>query len=637
MTSSDGQPRRRRRHPVVAALLAVEALLVVSPALAVAQLWQGAWIAAAGTRLRLPDTALQGVLHVAGPLLVVLLLLAALRVAAGSRGWAAVALAAQVGVLAHLAVPLLQPYPTLSGVPGGAVVLAAVAVAATVGSARVLLARGPRPRRSRTVRAVVLLVGLALLGGAAAGLLSPTLPSYPWSWLLSQGEGDGRGTPVPADAIPQNPGLAANPFNSIHDDSWATDAYALPGPRAPRTAPVDSVFLGGDCATVTFDSRGHLVTVCSSLRRVTAYVLDPRTLDILARETVGERSGGLTDFSSGGYFFLDDRDRIVLPTGDGSISVVAVRTGSDGGVTLVPELQIPLQDKMDEGERLTAVMPLWQGGYWFVGSAGTVGTASVDGRRVSVVHLRERVANSFAVTQDAAYVVTDAALYRLAAGPDGTPQVVWREGYDAGTRRKPGQTGVGSGTTPTVFSGGDLVAITDNAEPRMNVVVVRTGAGAAPRTVCRVPVFADGASATENSIIAVGDSLVVENNDGYDPPVTGTVGGATTTPGVVRIDVTPDGGCTTRWSNDVVSVPSVVSKASAPDGAMLTYTKPASWWGGDGWYLTALDLSSGAVLWTRLAGGGLAYNNHYAGVAIAPGGDLVVGAVYGLVVLRADD
>ena len=61
------------------------------------------------------------------------------------------------------------------------------------------------------------------------------------------------------------------------------------------------------------------------------------------------------------------------------------------------------------------------------------------------------------------------------------------------------------------------MAITDNADP-MNVVVFRRRARlrrGRRRVVCRVPVFRKGASATENSLIVVGRSLIVENNYGY--------------------------------------------------------------------------------------------------------------------------
>ena len=36
--------------------------------------------------------------------------------------------------------------------------------------------------------------------------------------------------------------------------------------------------------------------------------------------------------------------------------------------------------------------------------------------------------------------------------------------------------------------------------------------------VCKVRVFAKGSSATENSIIAAGRSMIVENNYGYHDP-----------------------------------------------------------------------------------------------------------------------
>ena len=102
---------------------------------------------------------------------------------------------------------------------------------------------------------------------------------------------------------------------------------------------------------------------------------------------------------------------------------------------------------------------------------------------------------------------------------------------------KPSQVDAGSGTTPTVMSGG-YVAITDNADP-MNVVVYRTAAHARRgqrRVVCEVPVFGSGASATENSLITAGRSLIVENNYGYQDPF-GPNAGAITAPGFARVDV----------------------------------------------------------------------------------------------------
>src|SRR5207253_7104885 len=92
-----------------------------------------------------------------------------------------------------------------------------------------------------------------------------------------------------------------------------------------------------------------------------------------------------------------------------------------------------------------------------------------------------------------------------------------------------------------------------------------------PRLLCAVPVFAPGMSATENSLIGTGDSLLVENNYGYTGPAS-VMNGATTEPGVTRIDVHADGDCGVRWTSSE-RVPSTVSKMSLADGLMYAYTK----------------------------------------------------------------
>ena len=190
--------------------------------------------------------------------------------------------------------------------------------------------------------------------------------------------------------------------------------------------------------------------------------------------------------------------------------------------------------------------------------------------------------------------------------------------YENSGIAKPGQVGAGSGTTPTLMEGG-LVAITDNADP-MNVVVyrrARTVPGS--RLVCRQPVFGKGASATDNSLIAAGRSLVVENNYGYTGP-TSTQNGATTRPGSSASTSTPRGlplGLALG-----TSAPTVVPKLSAANGLVYTYTKDAARrTASTRWYLTALDFRTGKTLYKRLAGEGLGHNNNYAPVTLGPGRD----------------
>lgn len=169
----------------------------------------------------------------------------------------------------------------------------------------------------------------------------------------------------------------------------------------------------------------------------------------------------------------------------------------------------------------------------------------------------------------------------------------------------------------------------------MNVLVYRRGAGvpAAERLVCKVPVFGSGASTTDNSLISWGNSLVVENNYGYENPSTlllgrSVVGGAT------RVDVRADGsGCDTVWESDVRS-PSTVPKLSTANGLLYFYEKRPSVWGIDAWYLTAVDFRTGKRAFSRFTGTGLSYDNNWAPITIGPDGTAYVGVFNGIVAVR---
>ena len=605
---------KRPQRLIGAGLLAAEAVFVIHPVLAVSNFFVGAGIVGKSvTQVRIADVTAQGFSYLIGSLFALLLFLAAWGVAHRARGIGALLL--QPGVLLHAAVPFLRPFGPS---PWLLVVLAALSTVVLV-----IIIRGSEHDTSGRKRWWWL---AAFASGATAvavvGAASTALPVDPMAMLSSQGAGTSLATPSgqAATRTPQNPSLATNPFNSIHNDAWATDAYDLPAPARPREAAVESLFTGGDCATITFDSQGRLITLCSTLTRVVALIVDPADLEVLDRKVVGERRPSLTDFSGGGYFVLDSQDRIVFPSRGGVIRILATTDG------LQEVGSIDVSATLQPDEQVTSVLPDWQGRYWYVGSLGTVGVVR-DGQPDALNLSGEDIENSFAVAEEGIYVATGAALYRLEAGATGAPQVKWRTEYDTGTGQKPGQTSRATGTTPTLFA--DSVAIADNADPRMNVVVMDRETG---DLTCKQPVFADNASATENSLIAIDGALVVENNYGYKPAITSTTAGRSTEPGLAVIDADA---CTTRWTTDI-HIPSLVSKATTAGGLVLTYTKPPNALGVDAWYFTAVDLASGDVVWTRRAGAGTAFNNHYAAAYLDDNGDLFVGTVNGLAVLRGN-
>ncbi|HJP67020.1 MAG TPA: hypothetical protein VKA30_12040 [Actinomycetota bacterium] len=442
--------------------------------------------------------------------------------------------------------------------------------------------------------------------------------------------------PVAAPAVPQHPFMAPNGSSNIHDDAYQTDTYTTSGPLGDRMA-VDSSFLAADCASVTFDRLGRIVTVCVGLQGPFLAMLDPRTLAAMALFPLPLRipspSGGspFSDFAGGGYFYLDHLDRAVIPTTTRQIWVVAEARVPVVGQAFRLVRRYDLTRAVPFGDGIVSALPDWSGRIWFVSSGGVVGTVDRGSGRVRSLRLRgEVIANSFAVDETGGvYVVSDHALYRFDAGSNGGPVVTWREPYDRGTRIKPGQVSQGSGTTPSLM-GSEYVAITDNADPRMHVVVYRRARDVSgTRLVCAEPVFAAGKGDTENSLVVTGTSMIVENNYGYSNPLA-TENGRSTEPGLARVDLDAEGQCHTVWVSGE-RAPSVVPKLSLATGLLYTYTKDPSADGTDAWYFTAIDFVSGATVYKRLAGAGLGFNNNYAPVTLGPDGAAYVGALGGIV------
>ena len=437
--------------------------------------------------------------------------------------------------------------------------------------------------------------------------------------------------PIAAPLPPRHPHMAPNEKSNLHVDAFQTDTNPTTGPLG-RDMSVTSTFYAADCASVTFDSRGRIVTACVGLSGPTLKLLDPVTLEERASFSLPPRQpsspGGpspFQDFAGGGYFYLDDKDRVIIPTTTRHLFVIRVEESG-----FVQEQDIDLTEAVPLGDKIISALPDWSGRVWFVSTEGVVGTVDLPTARVRSIDTGEANGNSFAVDDEGAvWIVTDAALYRFESGADGTPRVVWRQVYENTGEMKPGQTQKGSGVTPTVMDG-SLVAITDNADP-MNVVVYRTDTG---RVICKQPVFNQGASATDNSLVVVGRSIIVENNYGYTGPMA-TEDERTTTPGVERVDIDADGdGCRKVWRSEETS-PTVVPKVSLGSGLLYVYTNPPNQPNdGDGWYLTGIDFRSGRTVYRQLAGEGLGFNNNYAPVTIGPDGTAYVGALGGLVALR---
>jgi len=513
-----------------------------------------------------------------------------------------------------------------------------------------------KKKRRRKWLKIVLLLAVAILGVVGGGVVFVfrpysfgTPPQIPqgWGWKYVQKFKGASATAhsLNVEAPPQNPHLAATASSNMHVDSYASDVHLKGGPLG-RNVTVQTYAhgaFGGECACVTFDSRGNIVAVCATFKEFSVLLMQPHTLETIARLDLPPRASTkslslrkiMSDTSGGAYFFLDDKDRAVLVNANQELVVIGQEWRGE-----TPSLRIErtyslkgtLRDSTSDDDVVTSVLPDWQGRYWFVSRGGLVGVLDPNTSGVCVLRLAgEEIQNSFAVDENAIYVVSDRALYGVGARPgDMTPVVLWREEYEVAARDKLGAITRGSGTTPTLL-GDKYVAIADNADPKIHILVYdRRAEITGERLVGKVAVFEAGASATENTLIGIANSLIVENNYGYDL-FTNMMFGRTGAGGVSRIDFSEEEGCSIKWYNPIISQ-TTVPKVSLETGLIYTYTKdPSVGKGIDAYYLSALDFETGQTVFQVLVGTGVSFDNNWAPITIGPDRSAYVGVLRGLV------
>ena len=458
--------------------------------------------------------------------------------------------------------------------------------------------------------------------------------------------------PVSASAIPANPWMAGGSWSNGHNDTYMSDTYAIPGPLG-RSPQVSSSWLGEGAANsigfvgiAGFDAAGNIITpvvrgtVGSLYCTVTLTLLAPGTMDVLAEcDLPGYLRTSLLDRLPGAYFYLDNDGNVVIGTTDRTVQFISHAQTADGWqFTKVGEAD--LSGYIPSSDKIAALQPDFTGHIFVTTKGGLVLTVDAKTRKylgidTSLALLGERIDNGHSSGQDGGvYIVSTKAMYRFDADRLGRPAVTWRAEYGAGDRLKPGQVDLGSGTTPTLM-GTKYVAISDNADPYMNVLVYKVEKRVSGRRlVAKVPVFGAYEASNENSLVCTDRSIVVENNYGYVSPFQDTVGGFTTTPGLARIDLQKNGTWKKVWTTSELSIPSVVTKMSLASGLIYTYSKPAEADGTDPWYFTAVDFRNGKVVWKQLAGTGVLYDNDYACTYIGPDGTFYVGVNGGIVAMK---
>lgn len=471
---------------------------------------------------------------------------------------------------------------------------------------------------------VVLLVGVLLAVPRTRGLLvsRPTVPSrrttaltaiaivlvVAGTWVLP----DGRLPVPPGGGAWVTPGYTGRPSTAEPLAPSATAGSDRPGPVG-LSVEVDTAWFGAEhCAHLLPDPHDRLLALCTSRSGARLKVVDPRSLRPVASEELPEPCADVPPV-------LDPAGLVVVATGDRRLLRVDTADAADEPA-LVTEEVVDLSGVVASADCVVAVAVDEVERLWFATADGVVGVVAGDAAP-QVTDLGEPVSQPLAADRDGVYVTTAEAVHRVVTRA-GAPLEGWRAAYETGSGRKPGQVDGGSGSGAVLLDGG-LLALTDNANPRMHVVVLRAVDGS---QVCRAEVFADDASATEAALTPVEGGVVVTNGHGWSSAWRGVLG-RRPEGGIARVEAD---GCEVAWTSEEVA-PTSGSTLSPSTGLVYAWTKRRSWLGVDAWYLTAIDARTGRTVFAARGGTGPQADSAGAAVTIGPGGAAFVGTRAGLV------
>lgn len=381
--------------------------------------------------------------------------------------------------------------------------------------------------------------------------------------------------------VPLFQGLGKTGGATSHGDTLSSDTSPLRGPANSAKAP-QLISLSAACPNLMVLSDGKVAALCVD------YLTRKPKLTLFSRDGKQLAQIMLSSASLLGsvYAYANEKDQIIFVDAYHNLQEVYI-ANQNGKWTLhnspfpVAQLARTILGHCGYKTGCDSVVAINPGSstndIWFATQQGVVGVVDRVTKRITHTKLNsgESIANSFSTaSNNRASVVTTHATYLLSKENDRIV-VKWRQPYDRGIARKPGQLSWGSGATPTFFgtnAGSDeYVTMTDNAK-LMNLLVYRTDNG---QQVCKIPLFGNNNSGTEDSSIAFGRAIVTTSTYGYPYPKYPDGAGksipesAPFVGGMTRVDVKADGsGCETKWTSTLRSA--ALPKLSIADNLIYT-------------------------------------------------------------------
>ena len=472
-----------------------------------------------------------------------------------------------------------------------------------------------------------------------------------------------------ADAqIPQNPWMAPNNFGSPHQDSWCSESVSLDGPTNENLLLIEQFNPFGYTPNMVCNGNNQMIGVSLTYETMQFWVVVfDEDCNIISATPAGKRTGNTF---GGGYFYLDNNDNTVVVQNNRIVSYpTADVKPKDGNIyPLKPNWRstdiVELVTGSAEGNSLYSSLPVWDENrpnlYWCLlageynyqdypdstlSSPAWMAVVEIDpgsGATTLVGSLElenQWNNNTFAVDESGAYIVTNGLdaeggctegyLWAFELTGEGVG-VRWKTPYENAGYLKPGQKNIGSGTTPTLTvteDGIELVGITDNADPQLNVLVCNRSDGT---VISQTPCFAKMRSADEASLIGVGDIFVAENNFGHYPtyPFSQLVPNG---PGMEMIRVNP--GNAEEPAEEIWYLENIHFYAMNMlcRGSGIIFAHTCDWTDdisavkGGMYYISAIDSFNGRVIWRIPMGRGVNYCHEYGGIYFNKNGDLYIG------------
>ena len=392
--------------------------------------------------------------------------------------------------------------------------------------------------------------------------------------------------------------------------------------------------------------------------------IDPKTYQIYAAwYPPGNETLGLAYMA-----YMQDTDNILLSTKEGNVYVVH-REVCKGSPFFTTIRNVNLRSVLQPWEYLLNTMYDTAGNIWFTSggiigggdppqNSTTFGYIKPDGAIVKRRVKDQMVENGIAVIGMHVFMATGPSgkantseatgyMWGLEASGSSELNVMWKVPYDSGAGGKPGEIARGTGATPVVLDD-KFVVITDNADPQVSLLVYhqKTQESEEDQLVCSVPLFKPGKSNNDNAALAHFDGetfgVMIQNNYGAppvrlsNPGVPFVLNGpwndmSSMAGGMSRVDVTPDGKCSTRWESDLaVKAVSILSTKSGLLYSSVQDTERAAK-GEYIWYLAAVDWLTGETVYKFRTGMGGTYNDNWSEGTLGPDGTFYQSVLAGVI------